>query len=135
MHSQLFHVTHQFKNLAVLYNVMDKRIRALKSGVNSTKNYEPFIYSVCIWRPYSGSFTVGSDRKWMRIELKTRKALTHFLIRAANSNNFTVPERWKFKVSVLLSTHRKCCRLNNLSIHPSFHCGRKKEERLTQRIF
>lgn len=34
MHSQLYHVTHQFSNLAVLYNVMDKRIRALNSGVN-----------------------------------------------------------------------------------------------------
>ncbi len=34
MHSQLYHVTHQFNNLAVLYDVMDKKIRALNSGVN-----------------------------------------------------------------------------------------------------
>ena len=34
MHNQLYHVTHQFGNLAVLYDVMDKRIRALNSGVN-----------------------------------------------------------------------------------------------------
>lgn len=34
MHSQLYHVTHQFNNLAGLYEVMDKRIRALNSGVN-----------------------------------------------------------------------------------------------------
>lgn len=34
MHSQLYHVTHQFINLAVLYDVMDKRIHALNSGVN-----------------------------------------------------------------------------------------------------
>ena len=34
MHTQLYHVTHQFNNLAVLYDVMDKRIRALNSGVN-----------------------------------------------------------------------------------------------------
>lgn len=34
MHNQLYHVTHQFNNLAVLYDVMDKRIRALNSGVN-----------------------------------------------------------------------------------------------------
>lgn len=34
MHNQLYHVTHQFKNLTVLYDAMDKRIRALNSGVN-----------------------------------------------------------------------------------------------------
>ena len=34
MCSQLYHMTHQFNNLAVLYDVMDKRIRALNSGVN-----------------------------------------------------------------------------------------------------
>ena len=34
MHSQLYHVTHQFNNLSVLYDVMDRRIRALNSGVN-----------------------------------------------------------------------------------------------------
>lgn len=34
MHNQLYHVTHQFSNLSVLYDVMDKRIRSLNSGVN-----------------------------------------------------------------------------------------------------
>lgn len=34
MRGQLYHVTHQFSNLAVLYDVMDKKIRALNSGVN-----------------------------------------------------------------------------------------------------
>ena len=34
MHSQLYHVTHQFNNLSVLYEVMDERIRSLNSGVN-----------------------------------------------------------------------------------------------------
>jgi len=34
MHGQLYHVTHQFNNLSVLYKVMDQRIRSLNSGVN-----------------------------------------------------------------------------------------------------
>lgn len=34
MHCQLYHVTHQFNNLSVLYDVMDKRIRSLNSGIN-----------------------------------------------------------------------------------------------------
>ena len=34
MHGQLYHVTHQFSNLSVLYKVMDQRIRSLNSGVN-----------------------------------------------------------------------------------------------------
>ncbi|XP_057381407.1 protein ELYS-like isoform X2 [Daphnia carinata] len=34
MYSQLYHVTHQFNNLSVLYDVMDKRIRSLNSGIN-----------------------------------------------------------------------------------------------------
>ena len=55
---------------------------------NSATNREPFIYSVCIYRLYSGSFTVDSNRKWTRITLKMRKALTHFLTPAANLEQY-----------------------------------------------
>ncbi|EFX83842.1 hypothetical protein DAPPUDRAFT_239635 [Daphnia pulex] len=51
----IYHVTHQLNNLAVLYDVMDKRIRALNSGVNdnSTTNHEQFTYFVCIWKRWT----------------------------------------------------------------------------------
>jgi hypothetical protein len=84
---------------------MDKRIRALNSGVNDKlRDKSRAIYLLSLHLE-----TVDSCQKWTRIALKTRNAPTLYLTHAANLSISTGAEKWKWKVSALLSKQLKCC--------------------------